>query len=235
MQKRPWEISDLLALRDGEVRDASVEVNDPAAVAQLEKIRQLQVRLNTLPDVPLDESIWNSPSVRPNVVPAKGSRSAWLRFPLATAASVFFASFVGMYLIFGGAAVDQRLFDDQVDFTASAQLDDRGAQLAALMNQSRSLERRLQGSNPLTLSDASSQAKQAQNTMAASTVISPTQRRLMYRLADVDAQIARLYDAEVMDTGARQALWAQRVNLLRSLVAVRGGSDPRFFEDSRSM
>jgi hypothetical protein len=231
MTQRPWEISDLLALRDGEVRDASVEVNDPAAVAQLEKIQQLQAQLNALPDVPLDESVWNSP----NIAPASASRSAWLRFPLATAASVFFASFVGMYLIFGGGAIEQRNLDDGVDFAVNTQLDDSGAQLAALMNQSRGLERRLQGNggNPLTLSDASSQAQNV--TVDNAQAISPTQRRLMYRLADVDAQIARLYDAPVMDVGARQVLWAQRVNLLQSLVAVRGGSDPRFFEDSRSM
>lgn len=230
MQKRPWEISDLLALRDGEVRDASVEVDDPAALAQLEKIQQLQAQLNTLPDVPLEESVWN----RPGVIPEKQPRSAWLRFPLATAASVFFASFVGIYLIFGGAAVDERPFDEQVNFATSTQLDDSGAQLAALMNQSRELERRLQGVNPLTLSDASSQANQ-NATLDSTLAISPTQRRLMYRLADVDGQIARLYDAPVIDTNARQVLWAQRVNLLQSLVAVRGGSDPRYFEDSRSM
>ena len=146
---------------------------------------------------------------------------------------VFFASFVGIYLIFGGTEVDERPFAEQVNFSTSAQLDDSGARLAALMNQSRELERRLQGDNPLTLSDASSQA--SQNTMDGTLVISPTQRRLMYRLADVDAQIARLYEAPVMDTSARQVLWAQRVNLLQSLVAVRGGSDPRFFEDTRSM
>lgn len=230
MQKRPWEISDLLALRDGEVRDASVEVNDPDAVAQLEKIQQLQAQLNTLPDVPVDESVWN----RPGVVSAKEPRSAWLRFPLATAASVFFASFVGIYLIFGGAGVDERPYNEQVNFATSTQLDESGAQLAALMNQSRELERRLQGVNPLTLSDASSQANQSA-TLDNTVVISPTQRRIMYRLADVDAQIARLYDEPVIDINARQVLWAQRVNLLQSLVAVRGGSDPRFFEDSRSM
>ena len=51
---------------------------------------------------------------------------------------------------------------------ANTQLDSSGAQLAALMNQSRALERRLQGNgdNPLTLSDASSQAKQAQSLTA---------------------------------------------------------------------
>ena len=38
-----------------------------------------------------------------------------------------------------------------------------------------------------------------------------------------------------MDAARREALWTQRVDLLQSLVAVRGGSDPRMFEDMRSM
>lgn len=228
MQKRPWEISDLIALRDGEIRDTNVDLDDPAAQAQLHRIRQIQAELNALPDIPVDEAIWNRP------VAAKTSRSSWLRFPLATAASVFFASFVGIYLIFGTVDLEQEPTGspsgDQVSVAVSSRLP-------ILMSQSRDLERRLQGVNAWMLSDASSAvARPADRQRVTSRpVASPTERGLMYRLADVDDQIAQLYEADVMDVREREVLWMQRVSLLRSLVAVRGGSDPRMFENSRSM
>ena len=230
MQKRPWEISDLVALRDGEIRDADVDLDDPAAQAQLRKIRQIQAELNALPDVPVDEAIWNRPAV------AKTSRSSWLRFPLATAASVFFASFVGIYLIFGAVDLEQEPTGSAGGAAQYATGDQRSvavsSRLPILMSQSRDLERRLQGVDAWMLSDASSVVPRPADRQR---VTSPTERRLMYRLADVDNQIAQLYDADVMDVREREVLWMQRVSLLRSLVAVRGGSDPRIFENSRSM
>jgi len=222
MQNRPWEISDLLALRDGELRDASLDVHDPQVTEQLARIRQLQGELNALGDVPLDEAVWNQAATRSQ------ARRAWLRFPLATAASVFFASVVGIYLLFGGAGADDARVAPQ--FTGTASIDHDGQRLAALMSQSRDLEMRLQGVDPWT--HASSAAPRPSQPPASPSL---TERRLMGRLADVDWQIAQLYEAPTMDSTRREALWTQRVNLLESLVAVRGGSDPRFFEDSRSM
>jgi len=223
MQKRPWAISDLIALRDGEIRDASVDLDDPAAQAQLHKIRQLTAELNALPDVPVDEAIWNKP------LPVKAPRSSWLRFPLATAASVFFASFVGIYLIFGTVDPAQ----EPAGLATGEQLTVAVAsRLPILMRQSRDLERRLQGVDAWMFSDANSAVARPASEQRVAT---STERRLMYRLADVDNQIAQLYDADVMDVRQREMLWMRRVTLLRSLVAIRGGSDPRIFENSRSM
>jgi len=226
MQKRPWEISDLLALRDGELREAGVDADDAQAAAKLEQIRHLQAELNSLGDVPLDEGVWNTIAQERTHETEQGS--AWLRFPLATAASVFFASVIGIYVLFsdiepnGSASVAQ--------FSGTAVIDTNGVRLASLMSQSQDLEMRLQGADPWAR--ASSQVADASLTASSST---STERRLMGRLADVDWQIARLYDAEVMDVARREALWERRVNLLESLVAVRGGTDPSLFEDSRSM
>jgi len=221
MQKRPWEISDLIALRDGELLEAGVDADDPQVVAKLKQIRQLQAELNTLGDVPLDEAVWNK------AIPPVDERSAWLRFPLATAASVFFASIVGIYLLFSDITPNESA---PPEFAGTAVIDGGGLRLASLMSQSQVLEMRLQGIDPWTRANS-----QVSGPARSTTSPSLAERRLMGRLADVDWQIAQLYEAETTDVARREALWAQRVNLLESLVAVRGGTDPSLFEDSRSM
>jgi hypothetical protein len=222
MQKRPWEISDLLALRDGELREAGVDADDVEVAAKLEQIRHLQAELNSLGDVPLDEGVWNTIALETK------PRSTWLRFPLATAASVFFASVIGIYVLFSD--IDPNGTVPVAEFSGAAVIDTNGVRLASLMSQSQDLEMRLQGADPWAR--ASSQVADESLRTPSSTL---TERRLMGRLADVDWQIARLYDAEDMDVDRREALWERRVNLLESLVAVRGGTDPSLFEDSRSM
>lgn len=223
MQKRPWEISDLLALADGQPHTAGIPGDDPAVAAELDRLRQVRSELRSLPDVPLDDEVWQQ------LLPPARRPSPWLRFPLATAASVFFASVIGMYLLFGNTAPGSNGFDQTGEY-AAVSADSNGLQLASLMRQSRDLEQRLHGANPLSPASDLSGARQT-----APAAPSAAEQMLLFRLADVDSQIARLYEAEQMDTARREALWTQRVDLLQSLVAVRGGSDPRMFEDMRSM
>ena len=224
MQKRPWEISDLLALRDGHPHSANVRADDPEVIEQLEQIRSLGISLQSLPDVPVDDDVWMQ------AMPAPEKRSVWLRFPMATAASVFFASVVGIFTLFGGPASEIGSGTESAQYANLNSIDNTGAQLAGLMRQSRDLEQRLYGVNPL--SQAADVPHTTYEGMPAPTALEET---LLFRLADVDGQIARLYDAEVMDHAQRQDLWMKRVELLESLVAIRSGDAARLFDNSRSM
>ena len=221
MQKRPWEISDLLAARDGELRDADVQVDGADARVMLDEMNALQAELKSLPDVPVDESLWLT-----RIPPPR--RSAWLRFPLATAATVFFASALGIFVLAGGFSPDQ----PSPSFAGASQVDPGGLRLAGLMNQSRDLEMRLADPNARGTQGVQIAAQQS---VPRQTAVSATERRLLYRLADVDAQIARLYEADAVDLNARIQLWRQRVNLLESIVATRAGGSPPVSEDIRSM
>ncbi len=220
MQKRPWEISDLLAVADGEPRDAQAQVESPEAQAALGEIEALRAQLRELPDVPVDEELWLS-----RMPPAR--RSAWLRYPLATAATVFLASALGIFMMAGGLTPS----DTGPSFAGAGHVEPGGVRLASLMNQSRDLETRL------TAPAASQGMRYAAETDAATrpAAVTATERRLLYRLADVDAQIARLYEADAVDLNARVELWRQRVNLLESIVAARAGERPQAAQEIRSM
>ena len=174
MQKRPWETSDLLALADGEPHPAAMQSDDPAVAVELDKLRQLRSELRSLPDVPLDNEVWQQ------LLPPARKPSPWLRFPLATAASVFFASVLGIYLLFGNPAPGSNGFDQAGEY-AAVPADSSGLQLASLMRQSRDLEQRLHGANPLSpASDFGGDPE------TAATAPSAAEQMLLFRLADVD-------------------------------------------------
>ena len=223
MQKRPWEISDLLALADGEPRDANVEVDTAEARRTLAEIETLRGQLQGLPDVPVDDDVWLAQLPKPK-------RSVWLRFPLATAASVCLTTALGIFWLAGGGPSD---VPAQPSYATGSQIEPDGLRLAALMNQSRDLELRLAA--PTTRQQQGIRQAAQNEPLQRSPAMSATERRLMYRLADVDAQIARLYEADAVDPNARVELWRQRVNVLESIAAVRAGQNPRESVDSRSM
>ena len=232
MDKIKLEISDLLALRDGEPRDADLSADDPRVAERLLRMQALRSELQALPDIPISEDTWQ----RVSAASRRGGAGAsvpgpWLRFPLATAASVFFAFLLGIYLSFSGQPRD--LLDGvgpQMTNT-EVQLEPSGLHLASLMNRSRDLEMRLQGRQALSRVTGTSVLPSTSAPPQPSLV----ERRLMGRLADVDAQIALMFDSDIQDPRQRERLWAQRVNLLESLVAVRGIQADARFEDSRSM
>ncbi len=223
MQKRPWEISDLLALADGEPRDANVELDQADAQAALADIKALRGQLKDLPDVPLDDQVWMAQLPKPQ-------RSIWLRFPLATAASVCLTTALGIYWLVGGGVSEA---PTQPSYATASQIAPDGLRLAALMNQSRDLELRLAA--PSSRQQQGIRQAAQNEPLQRAPAMSATERRLMYRLADVDAQIARLYEADAVDPNARVELWRQRVNVLESIAAVRAGQNPRGSVDSRSM
>ena len=230
MDKQPPEISTLLAIRDGEPRDATVSADDPQVARQLARINQLRSELQALPDVPIADEVWQKIRVAQQPPGGAGrSPNHWLRYPLATAASVFFASLLGIYLVFSGQQVNLDTGQPQLAGT-SMQVEQGGLQLASLMNRSRELERRLQGVTPLTRAADVNVAAQAPTRQT-----SVVERQLMGRLADVDEQIALMFELGIQDPVQRERLWAQRVTLLESLVAVRGEQMSDLYEEGRSM
>ena len=226
MQDPRWPTSDLLALRDGQPVDSAVDsglsdTDRAARQAEIDMLNSLRAQLNDLPDVPVDDELWMSKR-------RLGGRSSWLRFPMATAASVFFATAVGIYLLAGQLNPQAPAGVIAVETTPTFhQVDDNGLQLARLMTQSKGLERRLQASNSiLAVADGGDpQRRQA----------APVERAMLFRLADVDAQIAALYEQQEMDSERRLQLWQQRVDVLQNMVAVRAGQTPQILQDSRSM
>jgi len=234
MDKTRLTTSDLLALRDGEphaVSLAAAAAEDPHVDAQLTRMRELRSELQSLPDVPFSAAAWQPVAAAIEAKPLRaGVTGRWLRYPLATAASVFLASLVGIYAVFSGLPPAESGSTMTATLSSAPQLQADGLQLAGLMNRSRQLEMLLRGQQPLAR--ASDELSAPANVAAPATSV---ERRLMGRLADVDAQIALMFERGAEDTRLRERLWVQRVNLLESLVAVRGGQAGDLFEDGRSM
>lgn len=224
MKDQRLSIDELLAVRDGELVDASgaAQLTEHARTernARINELVELRHELRSMPDVPIDEAVWMR-----HAKPVR--RSLWLRSPLATAASVFVASVLGIYLVGGYLSGSE---PDQPQHIANPiEVDPQGLQIAALMRQSKDLERRLQTSSALlAVADGAAGAPAPR--------ITPIERNLMYRLADIDAQIAGLYEGPQIEAAARLALWRKRVDVLQSMVAVRSDRAPAMFDDSRSM
>jgi len=190
-------ISDLLAHRDGERLEPEVSAQieaDPQARDQLAALRRIKHELNELAPIEPDPGIWaeiSQSQVR--------ERSWTLRYPLATAATVFLA-----------AALAIVAWNPASEFAGDAAppavvLPDGG--LADLMSRSRSLQAELPVRGMQAGQFRSSSSEQA----------------LLYRIADVDAELIALYEAPQMDVERRERLWSRRVELLESLTDVQRG------------
>ncbi|MDZ7668677.1 MAG: hypothetical protein U5Q16_04385 [Gammaproteobacteria bacterium] len=192
MEPKPT-VSDLLALRDGEVDDPGLaaRVADDAEAGQaLEELRRLKTELNALPPVSPDPSVWQAIQER------TGQQPGWLqRFPLATAATVFLA-----------AALTIVLWDPTAGPVQGPNGPQASDPVAQLILRSQRLESEL-------LTQAAAPVPGG----------SPTEQALVYGIADVDAQLNELYAADSTDPEARERLWRQRVMLLESLADVQRG------------
>jgi hypothetical protein len=186
-------ISDLLAIRDG-------EQSDPELMAEVHGDPAAQATLAELDR--LKAELRTLPPVAPDatvwdaIQERTGQHRPWLqRFPLATAASVFLA-----------AALTIMLWDPTsvpAPVPAGPQVSDPVAQL---MLRSRNLESELftRAAAPDLPGDSG-------------------ERALLYGIADVDAQLNALYEAEPANPVERERLWRQRVVLLESLADVQRG------------
>ncbi|NIP13404.1 MAG: hypothetical protein GWM88_01135 [Pseudomonadales bacterium] len=190
-------LADLLAHRDGEELPDDVVrgiEGDPAAQRDLRTLRGIRQELNALPPVQPDPALWEEINRR-----AHPSRSWTLRYPLATAATVFVAAALTIVawnpLRKGGDAAGP-----------GPVLVADGA-LVDLMSRSQVLESHLP----------------VQGTPAGQLAWGSAEEALRYRIADIDAELMRLYETEPLDVERREALWRQRVDLLESLTEVQRG------------
>ena len=145
MQRKPT-ISDLLALRDGELEDAELAADifaDTESRETLVQLARIKGGLNALPTV--------APPPWEAVDPRVHGRSRWLqRFPLATAATVFMAAALSIMLWNPTQPVDES------SVAAGPQVTDPVGQL---MLRSRRLEAEL--FTPATASAGFSSSEQA--------------------------------------------------------------------------
>lgn len=202
--KSPTLISDLLAHRDGERLDPVVSAHidaDPEARRELDVLRRIKHELNELPGMEPDPRIWAEISQR------QDSGRGWtLRYPMATAASVFLAAVLTVVVWNPLREIADGADHSPGDGAGSPVVLAHG-DLAALINRSRLLEARLP----------------ARGVPAAHFRGNSSQRALIYRIADLDAQLTRLYEEPEVDLARREMLWAQRVELLKSLADVQQG------------
>jgi hypothetical protein len=190
-------LADLLAYRDGEDLPADVArgiENDPAAQGDLQTLRGIRQELNALQPVQPDPALWEEISRR-----AHPPRSWTLRYPLATAATVFLAAALTIV-----AWNPLRNGDGQAGPGTVVVAD--GA-LIDLMSRSQALESHL----PL------------RGEPAGQLSWGSAEEALRYRIADIDAELMKLYETEPLDVERRESLWRQRVDLLESLTEVQRG------------
>ena len=197
-------VSDLLAHRDGEKLDPEIAAQieaDPVSRERLQQYRELKYRLNELPDVAPPAQTWEAIQQR-TAVAQRSFMSSIQRFPLATAASVFFAAALGILLWnpanlapAAGVAGVAGVAGNGIEIAA-------GQDYAALVNRSQRLELLLSRASRPVFRDAAQQA-------------------IKYRLADLDAELDRYAYGERQGPAARELLWRQRVELLESLAQAR--------------
>lgn len=192
-------LADLLAYRDREPLPADVARSiegDAAAQSDLETLHGIKQQLNALAPVQPDPALWDEISGR-----VQPQRRWTLRYPIATAATVFLAAALTIVawnpLQNGGGATDA---DAGPVVVADGALVD-------LMSRSQVLEAHLP----------------VQGTPAGQLAWGSAEEALRYRIADIDAELMRLYETEPLDVERREALWRQRVDLLESLTEVQRG------------
>lgn len=232
MTERKPTTAELLALRDGEplATDAQQAIATSADAGEaLAQFRTIQQALQALPDQAPPEGTWEQiqerlaagpPAVQPLVAStaATGSAAAsWqLRYPMATAAGVFFAAVLVSLLWLpriGDDADSGPVIGPTPMLADNATAPEPGATnpetatpaaMADLIDRSQRLEAvaRLPVARAI---DGQERSRQA----------------LLYRIADLDEQLNSLIEEEAMDPALKEKLWRQRVDLLETLVAVQ--------------
>ncbi len=225
--------SDLLALRDGEPLSAETRqriAEDRKASAQLALLQQAKSQLNALPDVQPDEDTWQRVQQQLAQRQAAGTSGqggqisvfepeptprGWrLPYPMVTAAGVFFAAVMlsTLWLPQLGTEVPgiSTPVNDPEPLVAANSASGASPPTAAadtmgaLIDRSRRLEAvaRLPVARAI---DGQERSRQA----------------LLYRIADLDAELNSLIEEEPMDPALKEKLWQQRVELLETLVAIQ--------------
>jgi len=209
---RDQEISDLLALRDGELPEAAAAevLARPGAAVDLDRIRRIHSALNALPDPVVDpmvgpvmnDALWAKSRAKAQPRPVRGG--AIVRFPgrfLPHAAAAGLLLALGAGLLATHATRQDVRVDEAIALPAAANAGREDPVLQGLHERSRRLE-------PLLVSADRRD---------------PTEQALRLRIADLDGEIAGIPDRDdgQADRQMEQQLWGRRVALLESLAEVR--------------
>ncbi|NOX51407.1 MAG: hypothetical protein GXP16_12865, partial [Gammaproteobacteria bacterium] len=220
-------LSELLALRDGEPYDINKvsSENQEVQMQTLQKLAALKADLNDLSNIPVDDCVWMGAEQNTPATNTQATKVVdWRHYPLATAASAFVVSAMVIFAIFG---LEDASFNPPARIAAHTQIEPTAIRTAALMTQSRNLEQAFGGGFSPQLGRLDSPA----SSYARSTVVAI----LAYRVADVDNQIARLYESENVDPELRRELWQKRVELLEAYLGELATANPDVLSNSRSM
>lgn len=232
-------LEELLAYRDGELEEqgesnvlaADIEqalAADPALAQQLQQLSELRHELNALPAEEPPPELWDQvqaaveqrlapgaahepdvelnltsqldsdSAVAPPDAAAEAANTPWFSSPqlrLATAASVFLVGLLA-------SALWLRSLPDAAPVDVQLALED-GAALETLVDRSRRLEAAVQS-----------------QVVSADAEPSSAQRALMFRIADLDAELNSLQQ-EAMHPDLKERLWRQRVELLETLMEIQ--------------
>jgi hypothetical protein len=224
---------DLLAYRDSEPVVADVQAalaDDPALAGQLQRAIELRQELKALPpEVPPPE-LWEqvqaaaalrfepgvdlrqdarpltsmtTPTSATEAEPQKWAKTHWFAAPqlrMATAASVFLVGLLASALWLRNVpdvgAGDVSARDVQLSLQSAADFE-------TLVQRSRRLETAVQS-----------------QVVSADAVPSRPQQALMFRIADLDAELNSLQQ-ETMHPDLKERLWRQRVELLETLMEIQ--------------
>ena len=232
-QQDPQVIKELIALRDGEPHDvnALAQLLPDEQNEILREMADIKRELNELPQVAVADEVWRDKLEMASPPPQNVSRS-WLSMPFTAAAAVLLVSTLTIYTVFSPDNENPGMQ------TTMPVIADDGVRLAGLMARSRDLEMRLHNQTIGTSVVNAGGVNPQRSGDSAQTYDQSAERVLLYRLADVDGQIAQLYELETMDHAARLQLWEQRVALLENLFVLRmrdSGVRSIYLNNGRSM
>lgn len=198
---REQQISDLLALRDGELptADAARVLGHRQAAADLERIGRLRDTLRALPDPDPEPALWDR--IQAAAKPAGRRGGAVVRFP---GRFIPYAAAAGLLLALGAGVLGVNA-DRQSTATHGAS--------AAVVDGTEATE------DPV-LRVLHERSKRLEPLMLSANRRDPTERALRMRIADLDGQISGSAGAGLNRQQAER-LWGQRVALLESLAEVR--------------
>lgn len=196
-------MSDLLAARDGDPLDAAIAAairSDPEAQSQIDVMRDIQAKLRALPHrstPPADA--WQKIEAR--IQKRAENRTSTSRgFRAGRWLRMWPVGLVASAGLLAGIF----LAGGPVPEPRSSATR---ASLVALQKQSRILE--------------------AQLMRTSSYAGTPSEQALMFRLADVDAELAQLgTDDSATSLAARESLWRRRIELMQALQAVQPPTEP---------
>lgn len=198
---------DLLAHRDGELVDVELVEqirNDLPSAVRARRLELIRQDLESLPDVQPDPELWAVIQGRAagtvTRLPERRKKRWQLQYPLATAATVFFAV-LSASIVLGPDLVPSETGGPQL---AQEDVSSARESLATLVDRSQALE-----------------AVARMPVVRAAEEQDASRQTLLYRIAELDAEINGLIEQDSLDPKLKEQLFRQRVELLETLLAIQ--------------